>query len=263
MTTLCIAGGTGQIGQEAARLAVKQGLAVTAFSRSPTVGADDGVRYVRADATTGEGLAEALAGCDVLIDCLEGRSGKARKQYADAGARLLAAAATADVRRAVALSIINCDASTAAFYAAKAAKEKVYAASGLDTVTVRASQFHSLLAAVFAAGAKVGVVPVIKGAAFQTISPREVAGALLAEALEISPGRERHRTVTIAGPEIRTMRELAESWRRITGHRGLIVEFPLPGAMGTYLRKGLNLAPELRHGTETFESWLAKRPDTL
>jgi len=77
------------------------------------------------------------------------------------------------------------------------------------------------------------------------------------------PAGQRHRTVTVAGPEIRTMRELAESWRRITGRKGLVVEFPLPGAMGDYLRKGLNLAPELRHGTETFESWLAKRPDTL
>jgi len=271
MTALCIAGGTGQIGRLLARLAVKQGIEVTAFSRNPPDGGADGVRYVRADATTGEGLAEALGGSDVVIDCLEGRSGKARKQYADAGARLLAAAAGAGVRRAVALSIINCDASTAAFYASKAAKERVYAASGLETVTVRASQFHSLVAAVFAAGAKVGVVPVIKGAAFQSISPGDVATALLAEALapsdaapsDAAPAAALHRTVTIAGPEVRTMRELAESWRRVTGHKGLIVEFPLPGAMGDYLRRGLNLAPERRHGMETFESWLANRPDTL
>lgn len=265
MTTLCIAGGTGQVGRLLARFAVEQGHEVTVFSRNPPAEAADGVRYLRADATTGEGLAEALGGSDVVIDCLEGRSGKALKQYADAGARLLAAAATARVRRAVALSIINCDASTAAFYASKAAKERVYAASGLETVTVRASQFHSLVAAVFAAGAKVGLVPVIKGAAFQPISPAEVALALLAEAVAPSPepAGQRHRTVTVAGPEIRTMRELAESWRRITGRKGLVVEFPLPGAMGDYLRKGLNLAPELRHGTETFESWLAKRPDTL
>ncbi|NYD76856.1 Uncharacterized conserved protein YbjT, contains NAD(P)-binding and DUF2867 domains [Arthrobacter cupressi] len=265
MTALCIAGGTGQVGRLLARLAAAQGHAVTAFSRNPPVGAPDGVRHVRADATTGEGLAEALHGADVVIDCLEGRTGAARKQYADAGARLLAAAAAGGVRRAVSLSIINCDASTAAFYASKAAKERVYAASGLDTVTVRATQFHSLLASVFAAGSKVGVLPVIKGASFQTISPGDVATSLLAQALapdEGSPG-QRHRTVTIAGPEVRTMRELAESWRRITGRKGIILEFPLPGAMGAYLREGLNLAPEERHGTETFESWLAKRPDTL
>ena len=262
---LCIAGGTGQVGRLAARLAVAQGHAVTAFSRNPPVGAPDGVRYVRADATTGEGLAEALQGADVVIDCLEGRSGAAMRQYADAGARLLAAATAEGVRRAVSLSIINCDASTAAFYASKAAKERVYAASGLDTVTVRASQFHSLLASVFGAGSKVGVVPVIKGASFQPISPAEVAEALVAEACAPfgEPGAFRHRTVTIAGPELRTMRELAESWRRITGRKGIILEFPLPGAMGRYLREGRNLAPEERHGTETFEAWLAKTPDSL
>ncbi|WP_115790412.1 SDR family oxidoreductase [Arthrobacter silvisoli] len=265
MTRLCIAGGTGQIGRLLARFAVEQGHQVTVFSRNPPVGPADGVRYLRADATTGEGLAEALGGSDVVIDCLEGRSGKALQQYADAGARLLAAAATAGVQRAVALSIINCDASRAAFYASKAAKERVYAASGVETLTVRASQFHSLLAAVFAAGAKVGLVPVIKGSRFQTISPVEVARALLAEAVAPfpEPAGQRHRIVTIAGPEIRTMRELAENWRRITGRKGFIVEVPLPGAMGDYLRKGLNLAPESRHGTETFESWLAKTPDSL
>jgi uncharacterized protein YbjT (DUF2867 family) len=262
MTTLCIAGGTGQIGRLAARLAVEQGHTVTAFSRNPPAGEPDGVRYVRADATTGKGLEEAVRGADVVIDCLEARSGKARKQYADAGVRLLAAASSAGVRRAVALSIINCDASTSAFYASKAAKERVYAASGLETVTVRATQFHSLLAGLFAAGSKAGLVPVIKGASFQSIAPADVAAALLAEALApVQP--QRHRTVTIAGPEVRSMRELAESWRRITSRKGIILEVPLPGALGDYLRKGLNLAPELRHGTETFESWLAKRPDTL
>jgi uncharacterized protein YbjT (DUF2867 family) len=266
MTTLCIAGGTGQIGRIAARFAVKRGHAVTAFSRNPPAEPLDGVRYVRADATTGEGLAEALSGADVVIDCLEGQSRRAMRQYADAGARLLAAAAEAGVQRAVALSIINCDKSRAAFYASKAAKERVYAASGLETVTVRASQFHSLLAAVFGAGARIGLVPVIKGAAFQSISPDEVAEALLAEALAVSvPPSEhaRHRIVTFAGPEVRSMRELAESWRTVTGRRGLIVEFPLPGAMGRYLRAGLNLAPEERHGTETFEAWLAKTRDSL
>ena len=95
--------------------------------------------------TTGEGIAAAVAGADVVIDCLEGRSGKARKGFADGGARLLAAAQDAGTARAVMLSIVNCDRSNAAFYRSKAAKEHVYELSGLDTAVVRATQFHSLL----------------------------------------------------------------------------------------------------------------------
>jgi hypothetical protein len=33
--------------------------------------------------------------------------------------------------------------------------------------------------------------------------------------------------------------------------------------MGRYLRAGLNLVPEARHGTETFRGWLANHADSL
>ncbi|MCZ9881227.1 SDR family oxidoreductase [Arthrobacter sp. B2a2-09] len=263
---MCVAGGTGQVGREVVRLALDAGLDVIVLSRRPPSGTSpvhhDGARYFRADVTTSAGLAEALQGADVVIDCLEGQFGKARKNFADGGARLLAAAAGAGVRKAVLLSIINCDRSNAAFYVSKADKERVYALSALETVVVRATQFHSLVTAVFQAGAKVRLIPVFKGARFQTISPSDVASELLAEALG-EPSAERHRTRTIGGPDIRTMRELAGIWRKATGHAGRIVEVPLPGEMGKYLRNGLNLVPSQRTGTDTFESWLAKREDSL
>ncbi|MDQ0031062.1 SDR family oxidoreductase [Arthrobacter bambusae] len=266
MTTVCVAGGTGQVGREVVRLALDAGLDVTALSRRPPSRTSqthrDGARYFQADVTTGAGLAEALRGADVVIDCLEGQFGKARKNFADGGARLLTAAAGAGVRKAVLLSIINCDKSNSAFYVSKARKEKVYEQSGLETVVVRATQFHSLITTVFQAGAKFRLIPVFKGARFQTISPADVASELLAEALgESSP--ERYRVRTIGGPEIRTMRELAEIWRNSRGRRGRIIELPLPGAMGKFLRSGLNLIPEQRIGTETFEAWLAKREESL
>ena len=253
------------MGREVVRLALDAGLGVTVLSRRPPSGTSpvhhDGARYFQADVTTGAGLPEALHGADVVIDCLEGQFGKARKTFADGGARLLAAAAGAGVRKAVLLSIINCDQSNTAFYVSKARKERVYQRSGLETVVVRATQFHSLVATVFQAGAKVRLIPVFKGTRFQTISPADVASELLAEAVG-EPSTERHRTRTIGGPDIRTMRELAEIWRKTTGH-GRIVEVPLPGAMGKYLRRGLNLVPSQRTGTDTFESWLAKREDSL
>jgi len=64
----------------------------------------------------------------------------------------------------------------------------------------------------------------------------------------------------VGGPEINGMAELAQTWKRQTGSRGLLVGLPLPGAMGTYLREGRNLIPEQRYGRQTFESWLANEP---
>ena len=266
MTALCVAGGTGQIGREVVRQALDAGHTVSALSRHiPPPGSEkhhDGATYFAGDVTTGEGLAAALAGGDVVIDCLEGRFGKAQKEFADGGARLLEAAHHAGVRKAVALSIINCDQSTYSFYVSKADKERVYARAELETVVIRATQFHSLVEMIFAAGAKVRLIPTFKGVRFQTISPREVAVALLEAALE-APSPERHRVRTIGGPEVLAMTDMAESWKAITGARGKVLDVPVPGAMGAYLRAGLNLMPEQRYGTETFVSWLEKRPETL
>lgn len=272
MTRICVAGGTGQVGSEVVRQALALGHEVSVISRAApdsgtpgsatrgsASGADyDGARYFRADVTTGEGLEDALAGAAVVIDCLEGRSGKALRTFADGGARLLRAAHDAGADKAVLLSIINCDQAPLRFYSSKADKEVVYGRSPLETVTVRSTQFHSLLPQLFSAGSKIGVIPVFKGARFQTIAPAEAASALLEAALE-EPSGEFHRRRTIGGPEVNGMRELAETWKRQTGSRARLVQLPLPGAIGRFLREGRNLIPEQRYGSETFGSWLAKR----
>jgi uncharacterized protein YbjT (DUF2867 family) len=266
VTRICVAGGTGQVGREVVRLALAAGHSVAVLSRQvPPAGSSrrhDGASYFAGDVTTGDGLAAALAGADVVIDCLEGQFGKAQKHFADGGARLLAAANRAGAVKAVALSIINCDQSTFGYYATKAAKEQKYAESSLETVAVRATQFHSLVAAVFEAGAKVRLIPVFKGASFQSISPGDVANVLLEEAVEDSPPKL-HRVRTIGGPEVLDMKAMARSWKVVTGARGWIVQLPLPGAMGAFLRAGHNLVPGQKIGTETFVSWLEKRTESL
>ena len=266
MTRICVAGGTGQVGREVVRQAVAAGYGVAVLARTPTPAGDPartpGAEYFAADVTTGAGLAAALAGADVVIDCLEGRSGKALKDFADGGARLLAAAQDAGVARAVMLSIVNCDRSSFGYYASKAAKELVYERSGLETVALRATQFHSLLATVFAAGSRLRIIPVFTGASFQPIAPADVAAALLEEALKPATGR-RHSVRTVGGPEILGMGEFARQWKAATGSRARPVRFPLPGAMGKYLRAGLNLAPEERHAGVSFSAWLANNADSL
>ena len=266
MTRLCVAGGTGQAGREVVRQAVAAGFGVAVLCRNLPPSGDPartvGAEYFPADVTSGEGLAAALAGSDVVIDSLEGRSGKALKDFADGGARLLAAAQDAGVVRAMMLSIVNCDRSSLGYYASKAAKEQVYERSGLETVVLRATQFHSLLATTFAAGSKLRMIPVVTGASFQPIAPADAAAALLGEALQPATGR-RHSLRTIGGPEIHEMGELARQWKAATGSRARPVRFPLPGPMGTYLRAGLNLAPEERRAGETFSGWLAMNADSL
>lgn len=270
MTRICVAGGTGQVGREVVRQAVDAGHSVAVLSRNPppagASGRVGGAEYFRADVTTGEGVATAVGGADVVIDCLEGRSGKARKNFADGGARLLAAAQDAGTARAVMLSIVNCDRSSAAFYRSKAAKEQVYELSGLQTVVLRATQFHSLLAMMFGAGSRIRIIPVVRGSRFQPASPADVAGMLLEAALEPAPvpaAGPPHRVLDFGGPESKDMADFAREWKRARGVKGQLVRLPLPGPMGRYLREGLNLVPDARHGNETFRGWLENNADSL
>ncbi|WP_258142234.1 SDR family oxidoreductase [Arthrobacter sp. MYb51] len=77
------------MGREVVRLAVESGHKVSVLSRHvPLAGSpqhDDGATYFAGDVTTGNGLAAAMAGADVVVDCLEGQFGKAQKQFADGG----------------------------------------------------------------------------------------------------------------------------------------------------------------------------------
>ena len=52
------------------------------------------------------------------------------------------------------------------------------------------------------------------------------------------------------------MNELAEQWKAATHRRGMVTSVPLPGAFGTFLRAGKNLAPDAAVGAVEFNDWL-------
>ncbi|WP_171042255.1 SDR family oxidoreductase [Sinomonas gamaensis] len=257
MTLIVVAGGTGQVGSAAVRDAAGRGLGVRSFSRRLPSPEDrvDGVEYLVADASTGEGLAAALDGADAVIDVLGARTVRFQTAFPEAGRRLLAAAHGSRARRAVALSIAQCDQVGFSYYRARLAKEQLYDGAPFPTAVVRASQFHSLLARIFASGQPLRLIPSIRHARVQPIDVRDVARALVDEALVEGSGRA-HRTVS--GPEVRSVREFAEEWKASVGSSAPIVDLPLLGT-GTFFSEGRNLAPESAFGTITFGQWLREQ----
>jgi hypothetical protein len=65
----------------------------------------------------------------------------------------------------------------------------------------------------------------------------------------------------VAGPEVRELRDLACTWRQVTGHRAALVPMPVPGTVGRALRSGALTAPrpDVR-GTTSFADWLRSVP---
>lgn len=264
MTSILVAGGTGQVGRRVVAESVRRGFDTRALSRhlpGPSApGYIRGAGYFQADVLSAIGLAEALDGVDVVVDCLDSSFRAAARNLPNGARRLTAAAELAGVSRLVLLSIVNVDQSNFGYYRAKTGQERVYRQSALETVIVRATQFHSLVALIFDAGAKVRILPTIMGASFQSIAIDDVAAALLdsATAQDVPDVGMR----TIGGPQVQTMRLQAHLYRQVTGVNAVIVPIPVPGRFGKFLRAGGNLAPDQQVGQQGFAQWLLERKAT-
>ncbi|GAB3251240.1 SDR family oxidoreductase [Arthrobacter pigmenti] len=259
MKRILVAGGTGLAGREVATEAIHRGLDVRVLSRHrPEAGSAAfvrGVEYVTGDVVSTAGLQQALDGVDVVIDTLDGRAGKSRQTLCIGAHNLTAAAARAGVQRAVLLSIVNVDQSRLGYYQAKTAQEQVYRGSSVPTVMVRTTQFHNLVATMVSAGAGAGLYLAARGVSFQPIAVPDAAKALVDTAVaDQLPG---DGMVTVGGPEVLPMEQLAHAVGHSRGGTGRVLTLPLPASMGRYFQQGRNLVPEHADGTQTFAQWLA------
>ena len=118
---------------------------------------------------------------------------------------------------------------------------------------MRATQFHELIDMALAPAARRHVMPVPR-VPLQTVASTEVARVVA----DVAEGAPRRGRVDIVGPETIDARELARTWRSMTGRRALLLPLPLPGKMGRALRGGAltNERPDVR-GTTQFATWLA------
>ena len=122
---IVVIGGTGRIGSKVVAI-LRQG-SHEVVAASP----DTGVNII-----TGEGLNEAVAGAQVVIDVANSPSceDKAALKFFETSCRnLLAAEAAAGVRHHVALSIVGIDRTDNGYFRAKVAQEKLIKASASPT----------------------------------------------------------------------------------------------------------------------------------
>jgi uncharacterized protein YbjT (DUF2867 family) len=247
---VAVVGGTGTLGAPVVRDLLAKGATVRVLSRSAT-GVPAGAEHRRVDLTSGEGLAEALAGVDTVVDAAN--STKAAEDVLVAGTRrLLEAEAAAGVTHHVAISIIGIDKVPVSYYRAKLAQEEAVASGPVPFSLLRASQFPQLLDGAFAAAARFGVRPT--GAVkVQPIDPADAAARLADAALTGPAGR----LPDIAGPKVQTLSELSRAWATARGKHRLPLRVPAWGKMGKALAAGALCAPTAATPGEDFEEWLS------
>jgi len=199
MTRIAVAGATGRAGRHTVDVLHGDGHDVVAISRSSGV-----------DVITGDGLAAALAGVEVVIDVTTGPSpeqGPATEFFTTATRNLQEAGVKAGVRRLVVVSIIGVDKSAGGYGAAKMAHERAALAGPIPARILRAAQFHELVEMLMGWGRQGDVIYLPKMRT-QTVAARTVAEALAALALSDEP--EGERPAEIAGPREEYLPDLAQ-----------------------------------------------------
>jgi len=142
------------------------------------------------------------------------------------------------------------------YYRAKSDQERVIGQGAVPWSIVRSTQFHELVGTIMTAAGRWRVLPMPRGV-LQPVACADVARAVA----DVAEGPPLKGCVTVAGPEVREVRDLARTWREVTGHRALLVTMPVPGTVGRALRSGALTArqPDMR-GTTGFADWLRSVP---
>ena len=168
---------------------------------------------------TGEGLAEALAGAQVVVDVANSPSfeDKAVLEFFEtSGRNLLAAEAAAGVGHHVALSVVGTDRlPDSGYFRAKLAQEKLIKASGIPYTIVRATQFFEFVGGIVQSGTDGDAIR-LSPALLQPIASDDVAAALA----DLAVGSAGQRHDRVAGPEADPLDELARQFlarKRATG----------------------------------------------
>jgi uncharacterized protein YbjT (DUF2867 family) len=241
---IVIIGGTGLIGSKTAPILRQRGHEVVAASP------DTGVNTI-----TGEGLKEALAGAQVVIDIANSPSfeDKAVLEFFETSERhLLPAEVSAGVQHHVALSIVAVDRIDNGYFRAKLSEEKLIEASGIPYTIIRATQFMEFLRGIADSSTEGNVVrlpPVM----FQPIAADDVA-ANVAEAARATP---RNGIVEIAGPERAPFNEIVARYLKAVGDPREVVGDPEARYWGGRVEE-LSLVPlgEARLGRIGLDEWL-------
>lgn len=207
-TRIAVVGATGRVGRHVVQVLEERGYPVVSISRS-----------TGADVVTGAGLAEALAGVEVVIDVssMSSLDQEAVTEFFTATARNLhRAGQQAGVHRMVVISIIGIDGSTAGYYAAKLVHEKEAMAGPVPTWIVRAAQFHEFVEQLVGWGTQ-GDVAYLPRMRIQPVAARIVAEKLVDVATAADPGAAGKPYPEIAGPQAET---LADAARLLAARRG-------------------------------------------
>jgi uncharacterized protein YbjT (DUF2867 family) len=249
---IVVIGGTGLIGSKVVSVLRQRGHEVVAASPSTGV-----------NTLTGEGLTEALAGAQVVVDVANSPSFEdkpAMDFFETSGRNLLAAEKAAGVRHHVALSVVGTDrltgsgpGSLSGYFRAKMAQENLIKASGLPFTIVHATQFFEFaknIAQSATDGSAIRLSPVL----MQPMVSDDVAAAVA----DVALGEPMNGMVEVAGPDQIRQDEIVRQFLTATGDTRKVITDANAGYFGIAVNdESLVPGANPRLGKVHFKDWLS------
>lgn len=244
---IVVIGGSGLIGAKLVNILRQRGH--EAVPASPASGVNT---------VTAEGLAQALAGAQVVVDVANSPSFEDAAVLAffeTSGRNLLAAARAAGVRHHVALSVVGtARLGQSGYFRGKIAQEQLIRDSGLPYTILHSTQFMEFLGGIAQAGTD-GQTTRLSPAWVQPIASDDVAAALA----DVTLGLPVNGTVEVAGPEKMRLAELVRRFLRASKDAREVAEDTHARYFGAQLEEGTLLPGENpRIGPTRFEDWLSR-----
>ena len=245
---IVVIGGSGLIGSKLIKLLQQQG-----YEDVASASLANGVNTL-----TGEGLAEALAGADVVVDVTNSPSFEDKAVmdfFQTSGQNIIAAEIAAGVKHHVALSIVGADrVPQSGYLRAKVAQEKLIRESPIPYSILRSTQFLEFLRGI-ADSATIDGTARLTPALFQPIASDDVVAALA----DVTVGAPVNGIVEVGGPERVSLAQLVKRYLSAIGDPRTVV----PDVNATYFGAVLNdqsltTGPNARIGNQNFETWLSE-----
>jgi len=250
---IVVIGGSGLIGSKVVTNLRQRGHEVVAASPSTGV-----------NTLTGEGLAEALAGAQVVVDVANSPSFEdkpALEFFETSGRNLLAAEKAAGVKHHVALSVVGTDrllgsgpGSLSGYFRAKMAQENLIKASGIPFTIVHATQFFEFarnIAQSATDSSSIRLSPVL----MQPMVSDDVAAAVA----DVALGEPMNGMVEIAGPDQIRQDELVRQFLSATGDARKVIADANAGYFGIAVNdQSLVPGANARLGPTHFAEWLSR-----
>lgn len=250
---IAVAGATGRAGRHLVDVLAERGHEVVPVSRALGV-----------DLVTGEGLAEALAGVESVIDAASQptpEQGAATEFFVASTRNLQRLGRQAGVRRIVVVSIIGIDRFSAGFLAAKRVHEQEMLRGPIPVRILRAAQFHEFVEPLLEWTRRENGVRYVPKMRTQLVAARTVAEALVDLATDTDPapaGTNGTPVPEIAGPRAESLVEVASLLAARHGESVRIegVTDPTDPDGALYESGGLLPGPDATLAGPTYEEWL-------